>query len=302
MQQGTAARADDKGWGAQTVDVAAYMRVSTTEQKGKYGIPVQAQAIRAFVEQRDSWRLVQSREDLGESGSTYFRPGLDALLEDISLGRFKHVLVHRLDRLGRTEAAIWRCIWQIEDIGAQVECCTEPLGEPGLTRWLTVDRLARAVEMDYRRIIVRTQAGRQMKAVDGGWPGGPAPYGYRFSGRGVFGSALEVDPAEARVMRLIADLVIEGVRGITDLANGLNDRGVLTRNGKSWTPSNLFRRLKSGTFLGEVVFRRIDKQWTGNCTRLRSDGRPLHGESVVIPLPPFSRQIGSGPFRMRCPD
>ncbi|MFK0159330.1 recombinase family protein [Streptomyces sp. NPDC090493] len=59
-----------------------------------------------------------------------------------------------------------------------------------------------------------------------------------------------MDPAEARVVKLIADLVIDGVNGLTDLANELNNRGALTRNGKRWTPSNLCRRLKSGTFLG----------------------------------------------------
>jgi hypothetical protein len=55
----------------QTVDVASYARVSTTEQKGRYGIPAQAQAIRAFLEQQKTWRLVESREDIGESGATY---------------------------------------------------------------------------------------------------------------------------------------------------------------------------------------------------------------------------------------
>ncbi|MEV5079996.1 recombinase family protein [Streptomyces sp. NPDC056159] len=250
-------------------------------------MPVQARAIRAFVEQQDAWCLIQSREDIGESGSTHFRPGLEALLADISQGRVKHVLVHRLDRLGRTEAAIWRCIWQIEDVGAQVECCTEPLGEPGVERWLTVDRLAQGVEADYCRIVARTQAGRQLKAVNGGWPGGPAPYGYRISGKGAFGSTLEVDPAEAGVVKLLADLVTEGGRTLAGIAEELNSRGVLTRSGKRWTGTNLHRRLRGATFLGEAVFRHTDRQWGGHCTRLRSDGRPLHGESVVIPLPPI---------------
>lgn len=285
MKQGTAECAKNKGGPAETVDAAAYMRVSTTEQRGRYGIPAQALGIKAFVEQRPLLRLVECREDIGESGSTYSRPGFDALLDDISAGHVKLVLVHRLDRLGRTEAAIWCCVWQVEDAGGQVECCTESLGEPGIERWLTIDRLAQAVETDYRRILTRTQAGRQLKAVDGGWPGGPAPYGYRISGKGAFGSTLEVDPAEARVVRLVVDLVIGGVRGLTELANELNKRGALTRTGRCWTPANLVHRLKSGTFHGEVVFRRLDRQWGDHCTRLSSDGRPLHGDSVVIPLP-----------------
>ncbi|KUM82749.1 hypothetical protein AQI94_38960 [Streptomyces pseudovenezuelae] len=195
--------------------------------------------------------------------------------------------MHSLDRLGRTGAAIWRCIWQVQDAGAEVECCNQVLGERGLDRWLTIDRLAQTVEADYQRIVARTQAGRQLKAVDGGWPGGPAPYGYRISGKGAFGSALEVDPAEAAVVKLLADLVIEGGRTVRDIAEELNRRGILTRSGKSWTTTNLHRRLKSAAFLGQAVFRRSDQQWGGHCTRLDGSGRPLHGESVVIPLPPI---------------
>ncbi|MEV7981681.1 recombinase family protein [Streptomyces sp. NPDC086519] len=285
MQQGTAPCAEDKGGDAEPLAVAAYMRVSTAEQRGRYGIPAQAEAIRMFVEQRSTWRLAGCWEDLGESGSTDSRPGLDELLVEIGEGRVGVVLVHRLDRLGRTESAVWRCIWQIEDAGARVECCVESLREAGLERWLTIDRLAQAVEADYRRIVARTQAGRQLKALDGGWPGGPAPYGYTISGKGAFGSALEVDPAEAAVVRLLADLVIEGGRTLADVAEELNGRGIPTRSGKRWTVVNLHRRLQSAAFLGEAVFRRPDQQWGGHCTRLGNDGRPLHGESVVIPLP-----------------
>ncbi|MFL5993401.1 MAG: recombinase family protein [Streptomyces sp.] len=287
MQQGTAPSAEDKSRDSKPIAVAAYMRVSTAEQRGKYGIPAQADAIRVFLGKRPTWRLAGSWEDPGESGSTDSRPGFDELLTEISVGRADVVVVHSLDRLGRTEAAIWRCIWQIEDAGAEVECCNQDLGEPGLDRWLTIDRLAQTVEADYLRIVSRTQAGRQLKAADGGWPGGPAPYGYRISGKGAFGSTLEVDPAEAAVVRLVADLVIEGGRTVTDIAEELNRRGILTRSGKRWTATNLHRRVKSAAFLGEAVFRRSDQQWGGHCTRLDDSGRPLYGESVAIPLPPI---------------
>ncbi|MFJ5271957.1 recombinase family protein [Streptomyces sp. NPDC088358] len=287
MQQGTAPHADDEGEESGTIAVAAYMRVSTAEQRHRYGIPAQRQAIQAYAERCPAWRLVEYRQDSGASGSTDSRPGFDALLGDIAAGRVRLVAVHRLDRLGRTEAAIWRCIWQIEDAGAQVECCAEPLVDPGIDRWLTIDRMAQEVEADYRRIVARTQAGRQLKAVGGGWPGGPAPYGYRLKGKGSFGSVLEVDPEEAGVVALIADLLTDGRRSLKDVAADLNDRGIRTRNGRQWTPSNLSRRLDSGTFFGEAVFRRTDRQWGGHCTSIDGDGQPVHGESVPLALPPI---------------
>ncbi|MFF7951667.1 recombinase family protein [Streptomyces griseorubiginosus] len=297
MQQGTAPHVEDRGRSCQALAAAAYMRVSTAEQKRRYGIPAQAEATRAFVEKRATWRLEGSWEDLGGSGSTTSRPGLNELLAEVAEGRVDVVVVSSLDRLGRTEAAIWHCLWQIEDAGAALECCDLNLGEPGLDRWLTIDRLARSVEADYSRIVTRTQAGRQLKAVGGGWPGGPAPYGYRIRGKGAFGSTLEIDPTEAAVVRLLADLVIEGGRTLMDLAEELNRRGIPTRSGRQWTRANLHRRLKGAAFLGEAVFRRSDQQWGGHCTRLDDSGQPLYGERVVIPLPAILAADGIHAFQ-----
>ncbi|MEU9447027.1 recombinase family protein [Streptomyces sp. NPDC048304] len=95
-----------------------------------------------------------------------------------------------------------------------------------------------------------------------------------------------MDPCEAEVVRLLADLVIEGGRTLSELAEELNSRGIPTRNGRRWTAVNLYGRLQSAAFFGEAVFRRSDRQWGGHCTRLGGDGHPLHGETVVIPLPP----------------
>lgn len=72
-----------------------------------------------------------------------------------------------------------------------------------------------------------------------------------------------------------------------ELAEELNVRGFLTRNGSRWTCANLHQRLRGSTFLGQAVFRRSDQQWGGHCTKLGSDGLPLYGASVVIPLPPI---------------
>ena len=52
MQQGTAPCAGGKSRDTEMSAVAAYMRVSTAEQRRRYGIPAQADAIRTFMEER----------------------------------------------------------------------------------------------------------------------------------------------------------------------------------------------------------------------------------------------------------
>nr|WSZ14265.1 recombinase family protein [Streptomyces canus] len=114
--------------GSEALAVAAYMRVSTAEQRRRYGIPAQADATRTFVEKRSAWRLAGSWEDLGESGSTTSRPALNELLAEIAAGGVDVVLVSSLDRLGRTEAAIWQRTWLADGVWAKI---VEILGEEG---------------------------------------------------------------------------------------------------------------------------------------------------------------------------
>src|SRR5215469_10011297 len=78
---------------------ALYLRVSTDGQT----VENQQIALEAVCEQR-GWQLVQVYSDNGVSGAKgrHQRPGLDAMLKDVSRGRFDVVLAWALDRLGRS--------------------------------------------------------------------------------------------------------------------------------------------------------------------------------------------------------
>ncbi|MFD3932554.1 recombinase family protein [Streptomyces sp. NPDC058614] len=285
MDYGTEARAAESDK-RRPQRVAVYGRVSTDEQRRGYGIAAQEAAVRAFMAERPGWRETETYRDLGESGASQSRPGLNRLVHDITAGDVDVVIVHRLDRLGRTVSAIWRCIWQIEDAGARLLTCSQEISGDLIQRVAT-HRLALAVEADYAGIRDRLQGGRQAKALEGGWPGGPPPYGYRIRGKGELGSVLEIDPAEAAGVEVIVELFVDRGLNLPQAVEELNARGIPTRSGKTWSSANLARRLQSAAFTGEAIFRNQDRQWGGHATRLRENGSPVHGESVSIQVPPI---------------
>jgi hypothetical protein len=145
---------------------------------------------------------------------------------------------------------------------------------------------ARAVERDYFGIRDRTQRGRQVTAGAGRWPGGPAPFGYRLVKTADGATELEVDPGEAACVRAIAELIVDRRLNFTDTVEELNALGMTTRSGTEWNCANLTRRLEGASFTGEAVFRRVDRQWGGHATRLGQDGKPEHGDTVRIKVPP----------------
>ena len=84
-----------------TKRAALYLRVSTDGQT----IENQRLALEAVAAQR-GWTVVATYADNGISGAKGRdkRPGLDALLNDATRGRFNVVMVWAMDRLGRSLA------------------------------------------------------------------------------------------------------------------------------------------------------------------------------------------------------
>lgn len=149
-------------------------------------------------------------------------------------------------------------------------------------------------EREVGLICERMQSGRQRKALNAGWVGGPPPWGYAINGIGVRGSALLVDEQEARVALKAVSLLVDEGMNVAQAARTLNELGYSTRSGRPWSASNLHRRLRSPALLkGEVVFRKPDGD-SKNRTKLDLDGVPLHGESVVIPIPRIITEARAG--------
>ncbi|MDG5805581.1 recombinase family protein [Streptomyces ossamyceticus] len=91
----------------QVMRAAILERVSTEEQTRGYGLDVQDDACRAYVEHK-GWRLHDIYKDEGVSGSLTKGPSFDRLMVDVRAGLIDVVVVHKFDRVGRTGRAFWR--------------------------------------------------------------------------------------------------------------------------------------------------------------------------------------------------
>jgi DNA invertase Pin-like site-specific DNA recombinase len=77
--------------------VAIYARVSTDEQT----VDPQLRDLRQYAANR-GWRDVQEFVDVGVSGAKDSRPAWNQLWDTLQKGKVKVLLVHALDRLGRS--------------------------------------------------------------------------------------------------------------------------------------------------------------------------------------------------------
>ncbi len=176
------------------------LRVSTKEQVQGYGLDVQESEGRAYISNQSGWTLSPALifRDEGVSGALVERPGMLRLEQAALEGLVDVIVVHKFDRIGRTGQAFWTWIWAMEDLGVSFASVTQDIDTTTALGREQLQFHALMAEAEWKGICERTQGGRQRKALEGGWVGGPPPWGYAIEQPGKRGSRLVISDGSYR--------------------------------------------------------------------------------------------------------
>lgn len=210
----------------------AYERVSTARQ-GKSGLGLEAQrkAIDDFAASRGAEVIGRFTEV--ESGRKADRPELEKALQLAKLTGATLVIA-KLDRLSRNAAFLLT----LRDSGVRFLAADMPEAND-----LTVGIMALVAQQEREAISRRTKealAAAKARGVKLGNPNGAAAL--KRAGKG--GAPLRrkvaanADAFAEGLAPVVAELQREGIRTLRDMADALNDRGMLTRRGGRWHVSN----------------------------------------------------------------
>ncbi|MFD9357495.1 recombinase family protein [Streptomyces sp. NPDC060031] len=277
-----------------------YLRVSTRTQAKGHGLAYTGRNASIYIADK-GWEHVGTYSDEGVSG-TLRAHGRDALKHLMADARriprpFDVVVVNETRAIGRTGPSFWTWLWELEDLGIFVAVADDYDTSTGAGR-SRMHQGARYAIQEHKNIRSRTQGGIQEKAEGGGHPGGAPRYGYRILNPGRRGEQrVVIDECdggdrcsrsipcttrhEAPVLRRARQLAVEEQGKWGRVALALNREGCRTRSGRRWSEANIRSRLMDEDLLtARYVFRKPSRAFT------RSDGAPLWGESLVIPLDP----------------
>ena len=161
------------------MEVALYVRVSTTRQQQTQTIEQQLARLREYVVTQPEWHLAEEpiyRDD-GYSGAKLNRPGLDRRRDRAALAVFARVLMTAPDRLARNYVHQVLLIDELAQRGCQVEFLERPMSQDPHDQLLLQIRGAVA---EYERTLIadRMRRGRQAKLRSGQLlPWSVPPYG-----------------------------------------------------------------------------------------------------------------------------
>ena len=210
----------------------AYYRVSTQKQ-GKSGLGIEAQQAAVQKYLGDGTLLAEFWEV--ESGKRSDRPELEKALEWCRLTR-SVLIVAKLDRLTRDVAFLVK----LRDSGVEFVAV-----DNASATQLTVTILIAVAEEERRLASERTKAALQAAKARGkklGCPLGVAAFGDRIRVGAVEAVKRKADDFAASISKVILPLKEQGLN-LKQIADKLNERGVLTARGKTWQATTVKRVL-----------------------------------------------------------
>ena len=227
-----------------TKRAALYLRVSTGRQAaGDVSIPSQRDLTQRYCEAQ-GWLVVDEFVEPGASATDDRRRVFQRMLEEACSPerRFDVICVHSFSRLYRNGAEMELTIRKLRKHGVEVVSTTQPTGTDPSQELM---RQIIGVFDEYTSRENGKNVTRAMResAKQGFWNGATPPLGYRIveaERRGTkIKKKLEIDPAQAELVRQMFDLYLHGdgssgPLGVKSVAVWLNDHGYRTRKGATF--------------------------------------------------------------------
>lgn len=207
----------------------AYYRVSTQKQ-GQSGLGLEGQqaAVSAFCKPVESFTEVETGTNKRQ------RPELQRAIA--ACKRLNATLViAKLDRLARNV----HFISGLMESGIEFVACDNPNANR-----LTVHILAAVAEDEARRISERTKAALAAYKARGGRLGNPRNLTTLAARKGTAANVAAAEKYNAEVLPIARKLRDSG-RTLTEIAETLTGRGLLTRHGKAWSATAVSRLLSA---------------------------------------------------------
>ncbi len=267
--------------------IALYARVSTLRQGQSQTIDQQLSCLHTYLAEQD-WQVTEHTifRDVGYSGATLTRPGLDRLRDLAANAQLDRIVITAPDRLARKYVHQTLLIEELERFGCQVLFLERPMSHDSHDQLLLQIRGAVA---EYERTLIseRMRRGRLMKLQMGTLlPWTRTPYGYRVDPtRPRDPSGVSVDAFEQAVVQRIFARYLEQHMTLQRLAKELHELGILTPLGKRlWSPSTIRGILTNPVYVGNVYSGRTRSQ---PAQARRSALQPIgHSASSALRQPP----------------
>jgi site-specific DNA recombinase len=238
--------------------VGVYCRISLDRDGQSLAIERQEEACRALCA-KEGWEVVGLYVDRNLSAfkKGVVRPEFDRLQADVKAGRINTVVIWKLDRLSRSVSDFSRFLEFVTEHGCALASVSDAIDTTTPMGKSMLQITSVMAELEAATTGYRVAEAERHRARQGLWHGGGfRAFGYTRNG--------EIVPDEAAELRAMAD-ALHGGQSLWAVAADLNERGILTTAGNTWTSRTLSQTLLAPRLRGVRVHRgdTYEGQWEG---------------------------------------
>lgn len=204
------------------------------------------------VAKRQKLNIVKIYKEIVSGDSIAARPQMQALLADVTEGRYAGVLVVEIERLARGDTIDQGIVAQaFRDSSTKIVTPTKTYDPDNEFDEEYFEFSLFMSRREYKTIKRRMQAGRLASIKEGNYISTTAPYGYRKINPEPKVHTLEIIPEEAEIVRLIYKLYLDG-HGAKYIANELNRMGISPQKSQFWEYPSIKKILANPLYCGKV--------------------------------------------------
>lgn len=203
-------------------------------------------------------------KDIGYSGSTDKRPGLQKLLEDARNKEFDIVYVSRMDRFFRNLPLLIKAVNELKSLGIEFKSASEPFDTTTPTGRAMFHMAGTFAEWQ-REVGLEARNEGMIKAMEEGkYLGGTPPFGYKINKET---RKLEINEEEAPIAKMIFKWLVEDKLSEYKIQKKLNamkiptkfdnlGREKLTKSKRWWNRRTIGRILRNAIYTGTFWYRK----------------------------------------------
>jgi site-specific DNA recombinase len=232
--------------------VVIYKRVSSEEQIDGFSLSAQEHACREFAgSEKRQWQVTEVFEDPGHSGKNDKRPGFQAMMQAARSGRYKVILIHKLDRFSRNIDNTLKNFRELNELDVTIVSVTEDFDYSTTQGRMFFRMMAVFAQWYIENLSAEAIKGKKERARKG-LHNNRLPFGYTL----VEGNKVaQVVPAEAEVIRKAFQLYATSAYTDRQIAQMLGESGYKTRTGRLWSKDTVRDFLQNEFFFGKVAYR-----------------------------------------------
>lgn len=232
----------------QKIRVAAYARVSTSQEEQLISLEAQKQHYENYIKSHPGWEYVGIYYDEGISGTkTEKREGLLQMLTDCRQGKIDFIVVKSISRFSRNTVDSIQIVRELCGLGIPMYFEKENINTGEMESEFFLSVLSSFAESESHSISENMKWGIRQRFRDGTYVQSCMPYGYENKD-----GKMVINEKQAVIVRRIFQDILSGM-SMSAIARELNKEGIKAPRGDKWVDGGIRSIVQNERYIGDVL-------------------------------------------------